>query len=335
MTLTCADVQALLSQGDVCRAVEPLAGDGSARRYYRVRTREGSYALCVGPDRAENAAVQRLAAHLLARGVPVPRVHAHDPARGWLLQDDLGDENLLAARRRCGSHTELVALYRPVLEVLVRLQVDAGADYDPHTGQFAAPYDAALMVAEEGRYFAAEFAAGLCGVAVPDAYFAQMEQLAAEGARAPAEFLLHRDFQSRNIHLTPAGPAIIDFQGCRHGPLAYDVAAIVLDPYAALPASVRAELLATYRDVLAARGVAPAAFDAGWFSVGAFRLLQALGAFAKLGGRFGKPGFLEHAATGLTHLLEHLGEPGRERFPAVVDLVAAARDAWAVSPRRL
>jgi aminoglycoside/choline kinase family phosphotransferase len=74
--------------------------------------------------------------------------------------------------------------------------------------------------------------------------------------------------------------------------------------------------------------------DAGWFAVGAFRLLQALGAFAKLGGRFGKPGFLEHATTGLEHLLAHLGERGRRRYPTVAALVAAAQDAWAVSPRR-
>ncbi|HSH68711.1 MAG TPA: phosphotransferase, partial [Deferrisomatales bacterium] len=237
-------------------------------------------------------------------------------------------------RRECRADTELVALYRPVLEVLVRLQVDAAAGYDPHTGHFHGSYDAGLMAVEEGRYFAEEFAAGLCGLPVPAAYFDQVERLAAEGARAPAGFLLHRDFQSRNIHLTTAGPAVIDFQGCRPGPLAYDVAALLLDPYAALPAPARECLLAEYRALLGGRGVAPDDFDAGWFAVGAFRLLQALGAFAKLGGRLGKPGFLEHATTGLEHLWAHLGERGRRRYPAVAALVAAARDAWVVSPRR-
>ena len=334
MTLGWAELQALLPTGERCLAVQTLAGDGSARRYYRVRTADGSYALCVGPDPEENAAVVRLSAHLGARGIPVPRVHAHDVERGWLLQDDLGDRNLLAARRERSAEADLVALYRPVLEVLVRLQVDAAADYDPHLGRFPAPYDAELMVAEEGCYFAEEFAADLCGLLVPAAYFDEVEQLAAEGARAPAGFLLHRDFQSRNIHLTAAGPAVIDFQGCRLGPLAYDVAALLLDPYAALPAPTRERLLGEYRGLLAGRAIAPAAFESGWFAVGTFRLLQALGAFAKLGGRFGKPGFLEHATTGLDHLLEHLGERGRSRFPAVSALVAAARDAWLVSPRR-
>ncbi len=334
MSPGCAEIQVLLPAGERCLAVEPLAGDGSTRRYYRVRTVAGSYVLCVGPDAEENAAVARLAAHLGARGVPVPRVHAQDVDRGWLLQDDLADRNLLAARRECSAEAELVALYRPVLEVLVRLQVDAATGYDPHTGHFHNAYDAGLMVTEEGRYFADEFAAGLCGLAVPTAYFDQVERLAAEGARAPAGFLLHRDFQSRNIHLTAAGPAVIDFQGCRPGPLAYDVAALVLDPYAGLPAAARECLLVEYRALLAGRGVAPDECDAGRCAVGAFRLLQALGAFAKLGGRFGKPGFLEHATTGLEHLLEHLGERGRRCYPAVAALVVAARDAWAVSPRR-
>jgi aminoglycoside/choline kinase family phosphotransferase len=168
---------------------------------------------------------------------------------------------------------------------------------------------------------------------VPRAFRSEVERLAARGARAPATYLLHRDFQSRNIHITPAGPAVIDFQGCRLGPLAYDVAALILDPYAALPVAVRQRLLEEYRTLLTARGVALEAFEMGWFAVGAFRLLQALGAFAKLGGRFGKPGFLEHAGTGLDHLLEHLRKSGRTEFPTVYAVVERAAAAWGEGKR--
>ncbi len=324
------EVAPLVPAGDRVAAVLPLAGDGSTRSYARVRTGRGSYVLLVGPDPAENAAFVRIARHLAGRGVRVPRVFAVDPARGWILLEDLGDRNLYGAL----AAGDPEALYGPVVDVLARMQVLGAVGFGVETGFAPGPYDAGVMVEEEGAYFAEEFAAGLLGLPVPAAYRADVARLAAEGARAPGGYFLHRDFQSRNVHLTPDGPAVIDFQGARPGPLAYDVAALVLDPYANLPGPVRRALKARYRKRLAGLGVDPARFDAGWFAVGAFRLLQALGAFAKLGGRLGKPGFLEHAAAGLDLLLDHLGGRGRRSFPAIWDLAARCRDRWARHPAR-
>ncbi len=324
------EVAPLVQAGEGVVAVLPLAGDGSTRSYARVRTGRGSYVLLVGPDPAENAAFVRIARHLAARGIRVPRVFAVDPARGWILLEDLGDRSLYGA----AAAADPLPLYGPVVDLLARMQVRGADGFRVETGFAPGPYDAGVMVDEEGAYFAEEFAAGLLGLPVPAAYRADVERLAAEGARAPGGYFLHRDFQSRNVHLTPDGPAVIDFQGARPGPLAYDVAALVLDPYTALPRPVRDTLLHRYRGRLAGLGVDPARFDAGWFAVGAFRLLQALGAFAKLGGRFGKPGFLEHADAGLAHLVEHLGDRGRADFSAVWDLVVRCRDAWARHPAR-
>ena len=308
-------------------AVEPLAGDGSARRFFRVWARPGPVVLLEGPDPGENAAYVRLARHLEARGVRVPRVlGVHEPG-GWVLLEDLGDQSLWGAARQAPPGG-LVPLYGPVLRLLARLQVLGARGYDPALGLVREPYGPRVMVEEEGLYFVRELLRGVLGLEAPAGLRADLERLAGLGAAAPAGYLLHRDFQSRNILLTPGGPAVIDFQSARPGPLAYDAAALILDPYVGLPAWVRGELLARYLGELSALGEEPGGFDDAWFALGAFRLLQALGAFGKLGGRMGKPGFLEHAGTALDQLAHHLGERGRRELPALWEAVARARGAW-------
>ncbi len=314
--------------------VIPLAGDGSPRRFYRVAGPGGTWILLEGSNRAENAAYVRLARHLGGRGVRVPRVHGQEPGRGWVLMEDLGDRSLFAAVRAMasiGRDTErtLERLYAPVVRLLARFQVLGARGYRPDLGLVKEPYGPRVMVQEEGWYFAREFAEAVLGTGPLPGFARDLERLAAAGASAPTRWLLHRDFQSRNVFLTPEGPAVIDFQSARPGPLAYDAAALILDPYAALPAGVRGRLLRRYEGELSALGVEGGVGHDAWFALGAFRLLQALGAFGKLGARLGKPGFLEHAGTALEHLLAHLGERGRREFPALWGTVVRTAEAWA------
>lgn len=326
MTPRLADLAPLVPGGVTPEAAVPLHGDGSVRRYYRVAAGGRPYVLLVGPDPEENAAWVRVARHLAERGLRVPAVYGVDPARGWVLLEDLGDRSLYAALREPGADS--LALYRPVVALLAAMQVRGAEGFHLGVGFAPAPYDRELMTEGEAGYFAREFAAGLLGLAVPPGFARDAEALAAEVGRAPGDYFLHRDFQSRNVHLTPDGPALLDFQGARPGPLGYDAAALLLDPYAALPQATRGELLGYYRTHLAALGADLAHFDEAWHALGTFRLLQALGAFAKLGGRLGKPGFLEHAGTALAHLAAHLGERGHRETPALTGLVERCREAW-------
>ncbi len=318
--------------------VAALAGDGSPRRFYRVSGPGGSWVLMEGEDPLENAAYVRLARHLAGRGVRVPRIRGEDTGRGWVLMEDLGDRSLYAVIRELrasGREASQVTerLYGPVLRLLARFQVLGVRGYRPELGFVQEPYGPRVMVYEEGLYFAREFLGGVLGTEPLPGYPRDLERLAAVGASAPARWLLHRDFQSRNVLLTPGEPAVIDFQSARLGPLAYDAAALILDPYAALPPGVRVRLRRRYEGELSALGVEDGVTSDAWFALGTFRLLQALGAFGKLGGRLRKPGFLEHAATALEHLIDHLGERGRREFPALWATVKRAAGAWAARRR--
>lgn len=309
--------------------VAPLFGDGSARRFFRVWAAGGTFVLLQGPDPAENAAYVRVGRHLAARGVRVPAIYGVDEARGWVLLEDLGDRSLLAALRGCRGGAEVLALYGPVLDLLVQAQVGGAEGFDLAVGFAPESYGGRTMVDAEGLYFVREFALGVLGVKAPEGLGAEFGRLAREGEEAPRHWLLHRDFQSRNVHIKDGKPFLIDFQGARPGPLAYDAAALLLDPYAAHPAARRERLREEYLARLRRRGVDPGEVEGSWFALGAFRLLQALGAYGKLGGRLGKRGFLEHADAALDHLTEHLAARAPREFPRLWDLVRRCRDRWA------
>jgi len=306
-------------------SVVPLAGDGSTRRFFRIRTGQGSRVLLVGPDPQENAAYVRIARHLGARGVRVPEVLGLDPARGWVLAEDLGDRSLFGALREPGA--DRVGLYRPVLDLLVRMQVAGSKGFRLETGFAPRPYDARTMVEDEGLYFVREFLEGVLGLRAPAGLGTDLEALARRVPREAGRFFLHRDFQSRNIHLLPDGPAVIDFQGARPGPLAYDAAALILDPYANNPKEVREVLMAEYLHRLRKAGAGHAWQPEAWAVVGTFRLLQVLGAFGKLGWRMKKPGFREHVPAALDLLNDHLARV--DGVAAVRKAVTRAREAWA------
>ncbi|MCK4305309.1 MAG: phosphotransferase [Candidatus Eisenbacteria sp.] len=155
-----------------------------------------------------------------------------------------------------------------------------------------------------------------------------------ESAVRPRELdglvFMHRDFQSRNLMVTGSTVAVIDFQGARLGPPEYDLASLLLDPYVELPDPLWQRLQTRYL-LGAARGGIPGIpttlgdgvdaqqqrLNGEWgdwhrrfLANGANRLMQALGAFAKLGGRLNRPGFLEYIPAGLTRLESVLQQGG-------------------------
>ena len=76
-----------------------------------------------------------------------------------------------------------------------------------------------------------------------DAYQDEFTSLANKALEDAQIGFMHRDFQSRNIMIKNESVYLIDFQGGRLGPLQYDLASLLIDPYAVLPASVQARLL--------------------------------------------------------------------------------------------
>lgn len=317
----------------------PLPPAGSARTLTRLRRAGGSLVLVENPLAAggavnENDSFSYLAAHLGARGIPVPAVLAYERARGWLLVEDLGDRDLCAevhdALRRPGDagtagRERIAALYREALAVLVRLQVDGAEGFDPRRTHNPPRYDVALMRDGESGYFVRELIVHRLGLAVPAGLDAELDRLAARAAKAGAACLLHRDYQSQNLKIQNGSVRVIDFQGARFGPPQYDLAALLLDPYADLPGDLREELLDHYLELFSARtGEGRLGFLEHLPAVAVHRLMQALGAYAFLGLRRSKPAFLSHIPAALRLLEEQLA-PLAGDVPLLAALVGDAR----------
>ncbi|HBT96291.1 MAG TPA: aminoglycoside phosphotransferase, partial [Desulfobulbaceae bacterium] len=250
--------------------------------------------------------------HLATSAAPTPHMYAFDETSLALLCEDLGDMRLFTLARALNQddpadREKLLALYRQTVGALLAMQLQAAAGFNPDWCCDTPVYDRNLMLKRESGYFLRAFWCDLLGQKEPAALAAEFRQLAAIAAQAPAVFFLHRDFQSRNIMFHEDRPRFIDYQGGRLGPLAYDLASLLIDPYVGLDQAMRRELLRFYLAELRPRlPVDEEEFRRHFLALATQRNLQILGAFAFLSQRRGKTFFaayLQPALTGLNHLL--------------------------------
>ncbi len=255
-----------------------LGPRGSARSFARIRSGSRSVILMrYSPERLENLLYTGHARFLARLGLRVPAVLLDWPAERLALIEDLGDESLLE-RIRGASAGEIEALYRKVLDGVLVFHRDGLRAARRQRLALMKPQSAALYRWERD-FFAQHYLQNHLRLA-PQRVRAIRRELARVSRRLAGvpDVLIHRDLQSSNILWTKGGPAFIDFQGMRPAAAAYDLASLLCDPYAGLPAALQERLL----DCYARR--CPADWDvkeAFWFAA-VQRLIQALGAYARL-----------------------------------------------------
>jgi hypothetical protein len=111
---------------------------------------------------------------------------------------------------------------------------------------------------------------------------------------AGQDYFLYRDFQTANIMLRDGKPWYIDYQGGRLGAPHYDIASLVYDAKAYIPAGIRQKTLDRHLDLFASATGKPRESlqkHSGAFTL--VRLMQALGAFGFRGLHENKPTFTE------------------------------------------
>ena len=106
-------------------------------------------------------------------------------------------------------------------------------------------------------------------------------QANARRLRATPHALIHRDWQSSNILFRGPHPVMIDYQGMRRGPIAYDLASLLCDPYINLPPARQRHLLTHYTTQHPQGPQIAAAYPFAAIQ----RLTQTLGAYATLSRR--------------------------------------------------
>ena len=246
---------------------------------------------------------------MIARAWPCWRTGGRATLQDLVLGHGFGDERTLEA-------------YRLVLAELGRLQaLDATACPSMADRPFAE-----RDLRWETEYFRENFLGRHLGWNLhEDARLtADFERLAARVQEEPL-LPMHRDFQSQNVLFEDGALAIVDFQGVRAGPLPYDVASLLRDPYVSMPADVEDVLLRFYHGhALPARQATERyrsweAFRATYAVVSLQRLMQALGAYGFLGIVRGNPWFRQWIRPALGNLARAVDEvDGLPRLREVV-----------------
>lgn len=290
----------------------PASGDASFRRYLRVREDGRSYIVMdAPPDKEDCRPFVDVARTLLGLGLNVPEVLAADVERGFLLLSDLGERPYL----RELNESTVERLYGDALGALAVLQALGPAENLP-------PYDRGLLV-DEMELFREWFLGRHLGLTldgrrhrVLDRAFECLVRSALEQPRV----YVHRDYHSRNLMVTERNnPGILDFQDAVAGPVTYDLVSLLRDCYIAWPRERVEEWALGYHDLAYQSGILREEDEERflrWFDLmGVQRHLKAIGIFARLWHRDGKPGYLDDVPRTLAYVVAVSA-----RYPELGDL---------------
>jgi N-acetylmuramate 1-kinase len=304
------------------REIQPLTGDISPRRYFRVVLADGATAILANyPAEVRPACGRflRTSAILEGAGVRVPRVLAGDCEEGWMLVEDLGLRTL-GEWGRGRPWSETAGFFASALEIAERIArlppaqlagLNPVLDEELLARELAQTWDFFLepqgLVSDAG--LAADLRAALAALC------------AALGDEPPVP--CHRDFMVRNLMPLPDGTlAVLDHQDLRLGPPLYDIASLFNDTLFP-PAEAEEEMLA------AVAGSGPDRVR--YHRAAAQRTLKAVGTFAKFA-HLGSDRHLPLIGPTLAQFVKHFA-----RIPEGSAIAARLRAAWSPvwqAPRR-
>lgn len=299
--------------GSPAAQVEPLAGGGSNRAYYRLAAATGETVVgCVGTSRDENHAFIHLARHFHERQLPVPQVMAATADELRYLQTDLGCLTLfdaISGGREAGGRYDAreQALLSQTIRELPRLQFEGarGLDFQNCYPQPAFDMDTVLFDLNYFKYcFLKPTGLDFHELRLEADFRLMAKDLTAEQQAC----FLYRDFQARNVMLVDGSPVFIDFQGGRRGPCYYDIASFLWQASARYPHSLRRRLVGDYYEALSRYTEVPGHrhFVERLTLFVLFRTLQVLGAYGFRGYFERKRHFIDSIPPAIENLKELL-----------------------------
>lgn len=310
----------------------PLAGDGSDRKWHRVNAGKKSmimagHGITSDTRTCEADSFVNIGRHLYRRDVAVPKIYSYDRFSGLVFLEDLGDTRLCDMVSGIKDKRAIVALYKKVIEAAVVMWISGCTDFDRSWAYQTPEYDRDVIIEKECLYFFSSFVNGHLRMGIDPARFArEFDYLAERIIENQVVGFMHRDLQSANIMIRKSSPFFIDFQAGRVGPIQYDLASLLADPYVNRPGSAfglaEDELLNYAVDLLTNRiSFDRARFIAGYNYCRISRLLQALGAFGFLSDVKKKTRFAAHIPAALANLrqsLDRLADPNLSGLCRVV-----------------
>jgi aminoglycoside/choline kinase family phosphotransferase len=290
------------SLGFTLHSFAPASADASFRRYFRALHCGGRHIVMDAPPERENiAAFVRIAKAFKQIPLHVPEIVQQNAALGFLLLEDFGNLCFLDVLDAGNADR----LYGLALDSLFKLQAGIdGRNCD------LPRYDAALLQRELG-IFREWFIHGLLQIEIDTVLQMLLDSIDAEliaSALLQPQVCVHRDYHSRNLmYLGDREPGILDFQDAVIGPVTYDLASLLKDCYIAWPEERIERWMSVYYRRLLHAGMVDcdlAAFRRWFDLMGMQRHLKAVGIFARLHLRDGKPNYIGDIPRTLSYVLD-------------------------------
>ncbi len=285
--------------------IEVIPGDASFRRYFRLRLAPDKTAMLMHapPPHEDPEPFLKVAHWLHDHGMRAPEIYASDPARGWVLLEDFGndrmrdwiDENPYGERRA----------YETAIDALVDLHKRPAGPFPAYD---MATYEREVALFTEWFCPAQRLSVDARG------YLAAWEQvLAPLNSDAKPRVTVLRDYHAENIMLlgdpvANAPQGLIDFQDALVGHPAYDLVSLLQDARRDVSIDLEAAMLERYR----AHGNPGGDFDADYARLGAQRNAKIVGIFSRLDQRDGKPRYLSMIPRVWTAMERDLAHPALE-----------------------
>ena len=287
--------------GDADATLQRASVDAGHRSYWR-STGAGPNRIVMDspPDLEDVRPWLRMRDLLEDGGVRVPRVLARDVDGGFLLMEDLGGPTLAQVL----DSTNADEYFEAAIDQLLRLQAIVPPADMGEFGEALLQRDAGLF--EEwflGRHL------GLALECEDSENLQLVQRRLMDNALTQAQVLTHRDFMPRNLMPTKPDLAVLDFQDCVRGPVAYDAISLFKDAFLSWPLTRVDGWLAQYHRRAQAAGLPVPELmqfqrDADW--LGVQRHLKILGIFARLHYRDGKAKYLQDVPRFIAYLDEVL-----------------------------
>jgi len=308
-----------------CEA-EPVSGDASFRRYFRVSNLdnkgETAVAMDAPPEQEDCTPFIDVTKRLHDAGVHAPEIIRQNLEQGFLLLEDFGNTPYLDVL----NNETADQLYGDALQALLKIQT-ADTNGLPE-------YDEAFLQ-QEMQLMPEWFLKTHLGITPTNEQQKIIDRILAvitASVLQQPQVFIHRDYHSRNLmvldkhHVKVGGcasteisrtasnnlnlenPGVIDYQDAMLGPISYDLVSLLRDCYIQWPNKKIAKWILGYKKQAEDAGLmnkVPDATFIQWFDyMGLQRHIKVLGIFARLNHRDGKAHYLDDLPLTLHYVME-------------------------------
>ncbi len=264
--------------------IQPITGDASNRRYFRLLHQQQSWVVMDAPPELEDCRpFLDVTQRLRSAGLYAPEILGKDLQQGFLLLEDLGDD----LYRDVNFQTPAKHPYQPIFNTLAVFAQSVNTDGLPDYDQ--------LMLQQELDLLTDWYLPHHCNLPLSTDEQSTWRKICTAliscALQQPRVFV-HRDFHSCNVLQTSINnPGIIDYQDAVRGPLSYDLISWILDRYISWPRTQVTDWYEQHRQRLDI-DVAAAEWLRWCDWMGLQRNLKILGIFARLAYRDGKSDYI-------------------------------------------